>query len=234
MTNPIICALDTETVERAVNLAEAIKNDVGALKLGLEFFTSNGPEGIQAVSKVGLPIFLDLKFHDIPNTVARAVYAATALDVFMLTVHTSGGKAMMQTCVQSAYEASKVHNTRKPLIVGVTVLTSFDQEDLTNVNVQADLKDHVGHLASLAYDSGLDGIVCSAHELAQVKEACGQDFKTVVPGIRPAGEATHDQKRTVAPSEAMDMGADYLVIGRAITQHAEPGNAAREIAASII
>ena len=227
MKNPIICAIDTTDIAVAKNLAQAVKNSVSAIKIGLEFFTANGAAGISAV--VGdIPLFLDLKFHDIPNTVAGAIRATAGINTFMMTVHTAGGKAMMRASVDAAKTLKN-----QPLIVGVTVLTSLDEADLKNIGVKANLQDQVKKLASLAQDSGLDGIVCSAHEIEILRAECGKDFKLVVPAIRPMGSAASDQKRLMTPQEALAKGADYLVIGRPITESPNPANAARDIWESI-
>jgi len=225
-TNPIICAIDTVDVAVARELAQSVIGSVGAIKLGLEFFTANGVASVNEVAGE-IPLFLDLKFHDIPNTVAGAIRATAGINAFMMTVHTAGGKAMMQ----AAAEAAKTLEN-KPLIVGVTVLTSLDAADLENIGVKVNLQDQVKRLASLAQESGLDGVVCSAHEIEIIRETCGKDFKLVVPGIRPAGSASGDQKRVMTPQEAIAKGADYLVIGRPISEAKNPAQAAREIAAS--
>jgi len=226
-TNPIICAIDTIDVATAKSLVGSVVPHIGAVKLGLEFFTANGASGVAQVAG-DLPLFLDLKFHDIPNTVAGAIRATAGINSFMMTVHTAGGKAMMQA---ASAAAKTLPNT--PLIVGVTVLTSLDANDLENIGVNAKLQDQVRRLASLAQESGLDGVVCSAHEIEIIRETCGKDFKLVVPGIRPAGSSIGDQKRVMTPSEALAKGADYLVIGRPITEAQNPSQAAQEIFASI-
>jgi orotidine-5'-phosphate decarboxylase len=227
IANPIICAIDTIDVATAKSLVGSVAPHIGAVKLGLEFFTANGASGVAQVAG-DLPLFLDLKFHDIPNTVAGAIRATAGINSFMMTVHTAGGKAMMQ-----AASAAAKTLPNKPLIVGVTVLTSLDSVDLENIGVNAKLQDQVKRLASLAQESGLDGVVCSAHEIEIIRETCGKDFKLVVPGIRPAGSSIGDQKRVMTPSEAIAKGADYLVIGRPITEAQNPSQAAQEIFASI-
>lgn len=226
----IICAFDTKDTGEAVRLANTLKGKVSAIKLGLEYFTANGAEGVRQVTETGVPVFLDLKFHDIPNTVAGAVAAATALDVFMLTIHTAGGKAMMKAAVQSAKATAKGLGKKPPLIMGVTVLTSMDQSDLDHVGIFSPLSSQVLKLAMLAEESGLDGVVCSPQEVEMLKDDMGSHFKLVVPGIRPKGAAHGDQKRTMTPGEAAALGADYLVIGRPITESDKPEKAAQAIA----
>lgn len=228
--NPIICALDTHDVTVATDLATGLKEHIGAIKLGLEFFTANGPQGIRAVREAGMPVFLDLKFHDIPNTVAGAVRAAVQMDVFMLTIHAGGGTAMMQAACQAAKETADKLNKPAPLVVAVTVLTSMNQQDVQALGVDSSVSDHVVRLASLAQSAGVDGVVCSPLEIDIIREKLGQSLKLVVPGIRPAGSAANDQQRVLTPRDALLKGADYLVIGRPITQHADPSLAARCIA----
>lgn len=229
--NPVICAIDTPHVQEAAKLAAEVKPHVGAIKLGLEFFTANGPAGIRAVQESGAPLFLDLKFHDIPNTVAGAIRSACALGAFITTIHAGGGRDMMKAAIEAAKEAEALSGTR-PLVVGVTVLTSMDAADIAEVGVQADTQAQVRRLALLARESGLDGIVCSPHEITAIRAECGKDFTLVVPGIRPAGSEQGDQKRIMTPAEALQAGADYLVIGRPITQAASPAQAAQAIAAT--
>ncbi|MEQ1790026.1 MAG: orotidine-5'-phosphate decarboxylase [Rickettsiales bacterium] len=222
--NPIICALDTTSVVKAKKLAKAVSESVGAIKLGLEFFTANGAEGVVKVSQAGLPLFLDLKFHDIPNTVAGAIRAIEGMNVFMLTVHVAGGKEMMMAAVEAAKSLPY-----KPLIIGVTVLTSLDAENLEDIGVNNNVSDQVSKLADLAQESGLDGVVCSPYEIDVLRARCGADFKLIVPGIRPINSKTDDQKRVMTPKKAMEKGADYLVIGRPITKSERPELAAEEI-----
>ncbi len=224
--NPIICAIDTTDVAKAAALAADLKGTVGALKLGLEFFTANGAAGVAKVAQA--PVFLDLKFHDIPNTVSKAIAATANINAFMLTVHTAGGEAMLRAAAEAA--KSLPH---KPLVVGVTVLTSLDQNDLRSIGVNDVVSHQAKRLAALAQRSGLDGVVCSPHEIAVLREQCGKDFTLVVPGIRPEGSAQGDQKRTMTPKEALAAGADYLVIGRPITTAPSPKLAAEAIVSSL-
>lgn len=232
-TDRIFVALDTTDVEEARTLARRLKGSVGGAKLGLEFFTANGAGGVRAVGKAGLPLFLDLKFHDIPNTVAGAVRAAIKLRPRIMTIHAGGGPAMMRAAAEAASEAAKEQNVKRPLVVGVTVLTSLDTDDLTAVGQSGPPAEQVVRLASLARACGLDGVVCSPKEAASVRAACGPDFKLVVPGIRPSLSLSGDQKRAAGPADAVSAGADYLVIGRPITRAPDPAAAARAMAATL-
>ncbi|MBT5073497.1 MAG: orotidine-5'-phosphate decarboxylase [Kordiimonadaceae bacterium] len=229
----ILCALDTTNVDGATALARTLGPHVGGVKLGLEFFGANGPDGFKQVAKTDSNIFLDLKLHDIPNTVAKAVRSLMPLRPSIMTIHTAGGPAMMAAAAVAATEAAENVGCARPIIVGVTILTSLDDEDLKAVGYQNKVSDQVVRMAMLAKENGLDGVVCSPHEISLIKEACGKDFKLVVPGIRPAGSAKEDQKRIMTPNEAVKLGADYLVIGRPITQAGDPAIAAQQIANEI-
>ena len=224
MKSPIYVALDTADPERAKAIAGRVRNHVGGIKLGLEYFAANGPAGVRDIAALGLPIFLDLKLHDIPNTVAKAVHALRPLEPFILTVHASGGRAMMEDAKAAAPSGTKV--------VGVTVLTSLDHEDLGSIGIEGDAATQTLRLAALAREAGLDGIVCSGAEVAKVKKAWPDGF-FVVPGVRPAGGAAGDQKRVATPRQALDAGASILVVGRPITQAEDPDLAARAIAATL-
>lgn len=225
-TNPIYCAFDTPDLDKAVALASTLKGTIGGIKLGLEFFMANGPEGVRAVAKAGaLPIFLDVKLHDIPNTVAGAVRSLSKLDLEILNVHCSGGPAMMEAAAKAAREAGEA----RPKLIGVTVLTSLDDDDLTKVGVADDAGAQAERLALLAKSCGLDGVVCSPKEVARLRKACGDEFLLVVPGIRPKGSDVGDQKRVLGPADALFAGADVLVIGRPITQSSNAADAARAI-----
>lgn len=226
--SPIFCAVDRPDLDGALDLAAALAGRVGGLKLGLEFVTANGPGGIRALAELGLPVFLDLKFHDIPNTVAGAVSSAARLDVAMLTVHAAGGLAMLRAAAGAASEAE-----RKPWVLGVTVLTSLDQPALRATGVEGGLEDQVLRLADLSVRAGLDGVICSPHEIRALRRRFGEALKLVVPGIRPAGMASQDQARTLGPREAIAAGADLLVVGRAITGAPEPAAVAAAMAAEI-
>ncbi len=222
--SPIFVAVDTPNVERARRIAEAVAGVAGGLKLGLEFFAGNGPSGVAVLGKLGLPIFLDLKLHDIPNTIAKAVEALAPLRPAVLTVHAGGGRAMLESAKAAAPEGTR--------IVAVTVLTSFDQADLDDAGVAGSPADQVARLAALARSSGVDGIVCSGAEVAAARRAWPDGF-FVVPGVRPEGSDTGDQKRVVTPRAALADGASILVIGRPITGAPDPGQAIRAIVESL-
>ena len=228
MANPVYCALDTVDLAKAQMLAGQLRGHVGGLKVGKEFFTAHGPAGVKAV--VGdQPLFLDLKFHDIPNTVAGAIRAASALRPRYVNVHCGGGSNMMKV----AAETARAVGDSRPLVLGVTVLTSLDAADLRDIGFREDPAALVLKFAKMAQASGLDGVVCSSHEIARLREACGPDFHLVVPGIRPAGSELADQKRVMTPREALDLGANVLVIGRPITAAPDPAAAAQSIAAEL-
>jgi orotidine-5'-phosphate decarboxylase len=227
-SNPIFVALDTTDPDYARELAEGVRSHVGGLKLGLEFFNAHGPDGVRPFVELGLPVFLDLKYHDIPNTVAGAVRAAAGLGVSILNVHAQGGAAMMRAALEAAKGVSPA--TR---IIAVTMLTSLGDEDLPGLGLKPPVGDQVLRLAALAQQCGLDGVVCSAHEIARLRKELGPDFLLVVPGIRPAGSALGDQRRVMGPAEAQRSGASVLVIGRPITSAADPALAARDIAQSL-
>lgn len=229
----ILCALDTISVEEASKLSNELGPHVGGIKLGLEFFGANGPEGFKTLANVNNNIFLDLKLHDIPNTVAKAIHSLMPLRPKIMTIHTAGGPEMMRAAADAATEAAKNVGCDRPIIVGVTILTSLDNEDLEAIGYHNKVSMQVVKLARLAKESGLDGVVCSPLEIKLIKESCGQDFKLVVPGIRPSDSAKGDQKRTMTPKEAVDLGADYLVIGRPITKSGDPLEAAKQIADEI-
>jgi len=226
--NPVFVALDTTDLDRARNLAARLKPYVGGLKLGLEFFNAHGPQGVRAFRDLGLPIFLDLKFHDIPNTVAGAARAAAGLGVEILNVHAAGGEAMLKAARQAAHGVNP-----KTKVIAVTVLTSLSDADLDTTGQRGPAQDQVLRLAALTRDCGLAGVVCSAHEIALLRKTMGPDFLLVVPGIRPKGAALGDQQRVMGPKEALDLGASILVIGRPITEAQDPVLAARAIASSL-
>jgi orotidine-5'-phosphate decarboxylase len=225
-TDRIFVALDTTDLDRATHLANQLVGMVGGVKMGKEFLTVHGLEGIRKVAKCGMPVFLDTKFHDIPNTVASAIRAVLPLSPFVVNVHASGGSAMMRAAQSAVEEAEK----NRPLLIAVTVLTSMTDEDLAEIGMQGPTEDRVVALAKLTQKSGLDGIVCSPLEIRAVRKACGPNFKLMVPGIRPAWSSDDDQKRTTTPSIAIKLGADYLVIGRPITAAKNPIEAAQKIA----
>jgi len=227
-TNPIYCALDVPDRAQASALANRLAGTVGGLKLGLEYFCGEGPEGVRELARTGLPVFLDLKLHDIPNTVASAIRALAPLGVSLVNVHAAGGPAMMRAAAEAAREAGET----RPKVLAVTVLTSLDAGDLEAVGIARSPADQVVKLAALAQANGIDGVVCSAAEIAAVRAACGPEFLIVVPGIRPEGSAAGDQKRMATPRAALAAGADILVIGRPITGADDPALAARTIRAT--
>jgi orotidine-5'-phosphate decarboxylase len=221
---PIFVAIDTPELAHALEIGEAVRDHAGGLKLGLEFFSAHGPDGVRRIARLGLPVFLDLKLHDIPNTVAKAVEALSPLEPAILTVHAAGGREMLYAAKRAAPEATKV--------IAVTLLTSLDAGDLEDLGIQRSPADQVAHLAWVARDSGVDGIVCSGAEVGAARTAWPSGF-FVVPGIRPAGAEIGDQKRVVTPAKALEDGASVLVIGRPITEAADPARAIMDIAAGL-
>jgi len=233
MHNPIIVALDVPTAASALRLAAELAPAVGAFKVGSELFTSAGPDMVRRLRDLGAPVFLDLKFHDIPNTVSKAVAAAVRLDVQMLTVHTSGGLAMLQAAEKAVHEAATQFARPAPLVLGVTVLTSMDTPALTEVGVTAEAGPQVERLARLAVRAGLRGLVCSPLEVALLRQALPATVQLVTPGIRAEGEVAGDQKRTLSAREAIAAGASWLVIGRPICAAPNPRAAAEKILTSL-
>ncbi|HBI21692.1 MAG TPA: orotidine-5'-phosphate decarboxylase [Legionella sp.] len=220
----LIIALDFNNESTAFTLVDQLDPSQCALKVGSEMFTLLGAPFVRALITRGFKVFLDLKFHDIPNTVARASMAAADLGVWMLTVHASGGLKMMQ----AARDAIEPYGDRRPLVVAVTVLTSMSEAELSTLGIQAPLQSHVGLLAGLAHEARLDGIVCSALDTMQIKRLFGERFLAVTPGIRQPGDAMGDQSRIVTPAFALNAGSDYLVVGRSITSAAHPMTALRD------
>lgn len=230
MTSPVYVALDTTDVAQAAVLATGLKGVVAGVKLGLEFFSYCGPRGVEAIADLGMPLFLDLKLHDIPNTVAGAMRGVAKLAPRLTTIHASGGFAMMQAAADAAREGATKANRPATKVLAVTVLTSLDQPAMAEVGFGGSVLDQVKRLAELAQKAGVDGLVCSPHEVAHVRDVVGPDMTLVVPGIRPAWAEAGDQKRFMTPKEALQAGADLLVIGRPITGAASPAEAARRIA----
>ncbi len=226
--SPIIVALDFNDLPTCLSLVDRLDPKLCRLKIGKEMFTLFGPSIIEALQQRGFEVFLDLKFHDIPATVAKAVTAAANLGVWMVNVHASGGRKMMEQAAEALTRFKQ-----RPLLIGVTVLTSMSEPELSELGVGQPLAEHVRHLAALARSSGLDGVVCSALEASALKADNGNDFKLVTPGIRPAGSAANDQTRIMTPEAAMTAGSDYLVIGRPITQAPEPIMVCENILASL-
>lgn len=224
----IILSLDTHEPEYALQLVDRFSEDVEIFKVGLELFMAGGPEIVEKIIKKGKKVFLDLKLHDIPNTVARTARIATKLGVFMLNMHTSGGLDMMKYTRDVVVETCLKENLQRPRLIGVTVLTSLTPEILRNeLCIPHSVRTHVKHLAKLAFNAGLDGVVASGQEIEAVKNSCGKDFLVVVPGIRLSWNPPDDQKRTITPREAFRLGADYIVLGRAIMREEDPLKALR-------
>ncbi|MCX6927644.1 MAG: orotidine-5'-phosphate decarboxylase [Verrucomicrobia bacterium] len=229
MRNPIIVALDVATAEEALKLAEQLAPVTGGFKIGSELFTAAGPEIVRRIRVLGAPVFLDLKFHDIPNTVAKAVAAAVQLDVQMLTVHASGGREMLKAAEQAAQESARKLSCAPPLVLGVTVLTSLDGNALSQIGLDSDVSRQVARLANLATEAGLRGLVCSPREVADLREMLPSSVQLVIPGIRSQTAPADDQKRTLTAREALALGANWLVIGRPICAAKEPRAAAEQI-----
>jgi len=233
MTNPIIVALDVPKAETALLLAAQLAPVVGAFKIGGELFTSAGPDIVRRIRATGAAVFLDLKFHDIPNTVAKAVAAATRLDVQMLTIHTGGGLEMMRAAETAAQQTARESGRVAPLVLGVTVLTSMDDDNLRETGVTSNTVQQVERLASLAAKAGLRGLVCSPLEISALRKILPAEVQLVIPGIRTGKEKADDQKRTLTPREALAAGANWLVIGRPIYAAENPRAAAEAILASL-
>ena len=238
-TNPIYCGVDTTDLAQATKLIQSIAGGprpaVGGIKLGLEFFLAHGAPGVRyafpaPVRATGVGFFLDLKLHDIPNTVAGGIRAVVDLAPTFITLHASGGREMLKAAVQEAAAQAEKLGVPRPKLLGVTVLTSLDKSDLEATGVDAEPSDQVVRLGALARASGLDGVVCSPHEIAALRRACGKDFVLMVPGIRPVGSAANDQKRAMTPRQAVSLGATNLVVGRPIYTAADPRAAAESIA----
>jgi len=222
MKNKIIVALDVDSAEEAVRWAHRLTGKVGMFKIGKQLFTAEGPDIVRRVRSEGGEVFLDLKYHDIPNTVAAAAVEAVRLGVSMFNVHASGGFEMMHKTADALRNEAKRLKIKKPMLIAVTVLTSMNEEGLRETGVNVPLTEQVINLAMLAKKAGLDGVVASPHEIEAIKEACGSEFIVVTPGVRPAFASSDDQKRIMTPAEAVKKGADYLVIGRPITRAEDP------------
>ncbi|MEZ9356310.1 orotidine-5'-phosphate decarboxylase [Vibrio breoganii] len=229
MDQKVIVALDYDNKNDALNFVDRIDPASCRLKVGKEMFTLFGPEFVKQLHQKGFSVFLDLKFHDIPNTCSKAVRAAAEMGVWMVNVHAGGGERMMT----ASREILEPYGKDRPLLIGVTVLTSMEQSDLAGIGLDVEPKDQVLRLAHLTKNSGLDGVVCSAQEASFLKSELGKEFKLVTPGIRPAGAAVGDQKRIMTPVDAIQAGSDYLVIGRPITQATDPAKVLAEINATL-
>lgn len=225
----IILALDVESVKEAEKYVELLRDYIGIFKVGKQLFTHGGPKIVEMIHYHGGKVFLDLKFHDIPHTVARAVEEACKLKVFMLTLHAMGGQRMMREAVNASITMAQKYSLNPPLILAVTILTSLQQEDLKDIGIVSSLEKTVLRLAKLSQRAGVQGVVASAQEAALIRATCGPDFAIVTPGIRPRGTASNDQKRTLTPKEALLAGADYLVIGRPLLDAPDPREAAKEV-----
>ncbi|MCL2677767.1 MAG: orotidine-5'-phosphate decarboxylase, partial [Clostridiales bacterium] len=234
MKDKLIVALDVAGRAQALRLVEALSGHVGAFKIGMQLFDSEGPQIVRDVQALGGRVFVDLKFHDIPNTVAEAAKVISQKGAFMFTVHASGGYKMMRAAAEASREAALQAGVGRPLVVGVTVLTSISQQVFNEeIGIPRTIAEQVVDWAKLAQKAGLDGVVASPLELAAIREACGKDFLIVTPGVRPRWAAANDQERVMTPGEAIAQGASYLVVGRPITAHADPRAAAGLIAAEM-
>ncbi|MDI6728819.1 MAG: orotidine-5'-phosphate decarboxylase [Thermodesulfovibrionales bacterium] len=231
----LIIALDVSDAKQALGIVDMLGDYAGVFKVGFELFVSAGPKVVEDIHNKGKKVFLDLKFHDIPNTVTKAALAASRLGVYMFNVHTSGGLDMMKRCRDSVAELCLKENIQRPKIIGVTVLTSLDNGVLKNeLSVSHGIKTHVKHLALLAQKAGLDGVVASPHEISLIKQHCGKGFLVVTPGIRPSWVPPDDQRRTATPKEALKNGADYIVMGRGILKQEDPIKALELISLEIL
>ncbi|HET6891227.1 MAG TPA: orotidine-5'-phosphate decarboxylase [Pyrinomonadaceae bacterium] len=230
----LIVALDVDNAQRARELVSSLRDTVGMFKVGSQLFTAEGPLIVREIVDAGSKVFLDLKFHDIPNTVLSAGIEATRLGVSIFNVHALGGREMMQRTADAVSEVAIKEGIQRPLVIAVTILTSADNEQLSEIGISSNPADQVIRLALLAESAGMDGVVASPHEIAGIRDAVNRsDFKVITPGVRPAEAALQDQKRVMTPSHAISAGADYLVVGRPITNSPDPINAARQILAEM-
>lgn len=225
----LIVALDLDSEEKAVAMAERLKNEVKFFKIGLELFSSCGPSIVKRIGEMDCQLFLDLKFHDIPNTVAKAARAVTRLGIYMFNIHALGGYEMMKAAREAVADEAEKLEIAKPKVLAVTILTSMDRKALKNAGVNANIKNEVLKLAKLAKSAGLDGVVASPKEVKSLRKALGKDFLVVTPGVRPAASEAHDQKRIATPGQAIRSGASFIIVGRPITEAKDPINAARNI-----
>ena len=233
MRERLIVALDVDNLEQAAELVRQLAGEVGMFKIGKQLFTHAGPQAVRQIQELGGEIFLDLKFHDIPNTVAKAAIEATRLGVKMFNVHASGSLEMMRLTVKEVKRVCRQQKLRKPIMLAVTVLTSLNQDDLQRVGVERKVADQVVRLALLTKEAGMDGVVASPHEVADIREACGRRFVIVTPGIRPSDGNRNDQQRVMTPQGAVRGGVDYIVVGRPIIEAKDPVAAAQAIVADM-
>jgi orotidine-5'-phosphate decarboxylase len=229
MYNPILLALDLDSEAQALDLAQSVAPYVGGFKVGKELFVTAGPQVVSKLLATGARVFLDLKFHDIPNTVAKAVASATRLGVSMMTVHTCGGRRMMEAAQEAAESTARTLGCPTPLVLGVTVLTSFEDSTLTEIGVSGSVEDQVAKLAALAHEAGLCGLVCSPLELQRLRRILPASVQLVTPGIRDANAPVDDQRRTLSPCEAIRLGANWLVVGRPIHAASNPVEASKRL-----
>ena len=233
MRERLIVALDVDTLTQATDLVRLLSKEVGMFKIGKQLFTHAGPQAVRLIEDLGGEVFLDLKFHDIPNTVAKAAIEATRLGVKMFNVHASGSLEMMRTTEKEVRRVCRQEKRRRPIMLAVTVLTSLNQDDLKRVGVTNKVAAQVVRLALLTKEAGMDGVVASPHEVADIRAACGRRFVIVTPGIRPADASRNDQQRVMTPSESVRAGVDYIVVGRPIIEATDPIAAARAIVADM-
>jgi orotidine-5'-phosphate decarboxylase len=233
MRERLIAALDIDSLDQAQELVRLLAGEVGMFKIGKQLFTHAGPQAVRLIQELGGEIFLDLKFHDIPNTVAKAAIEATRMGVKMFNVHASGSLEMMRLTVKEVERVCRQEKRRKPIMLAVTVLTSLSQDDLKRVGVDGKVADQVVRLALLTKEAGMDGVVASPQEVGDIREACGRHFVIVSPGIRPADSKRNDQQRVMTPGEAVRGGVDYIVVGRPILEAKDPVAAARSIVAEM-
>ena len=229
LSSRVILALDVDTIDQARDLVSHLSPSFRIFKVGYQLFTHYGVQALEMVKGLGGEVFLDLKFHDIPETVARACEEAARHQVKLFTIHALGGREMIQKAAEQTRMAAEKFRVTKPLVLAVTILTSLNQEQIREVGIDLPLKDSIIRLAQLAQEGGADGVIASAQEAALIKETCGKDFLVVTPGIRPVFASAHDQKRIATPKEAFQSGADYIVIGRPITQAKDPVEAAKKL-----
>ncbi len=233
MRDRLIVALDVDSLEEAKRFVQRLAGEAGLFKIGKQLFTHAGPQAVKLIQELGGDIFLDLKFHDIPNTVAKAAVEATRLGVRMFNVHASGSLEMMRTTVKEVERVCRREKIRRPIMLGVTVLTSLNQDDLARVGVERKVADQVVRLELLTKEAAMDGVVASPHEVADIRSACGRSFVIVTPGIRPADSRRDDQQRVMTPADAVRAGVDYIVVGRPILEAPDPVHAARAIVAQM-